>query len=104
MMNTKLIKITPTQSIQFRQKQKQQTEKPSFEEYLFRALANGKEENMSKCNHKDCFTCPYKDCVVNDLTSEDRKEIRERDNRYYNVTTTSGSLVRQKPTRNKMRY
>lgn len=99
---TKPIKIIPTQSIQFGRKQKQQTEKPGFEECLFKALAIREEKLQMECN-RDCFNCILPDCRVNELLPEDRKEIRERDNRYYNVTTTSGSLVRQKPTRNKVR-
>jgi hypothetical protein len=23
------------------------------------------EENMNRCMHNDCFTCPYKDCISN---------------------------------------
>lgn len=38
---------------------------------------------MSKCNH-DCFKCPYEDCVVNDITSEERLEMKERDIKFMN--------------------
>ena len=56
---------------------------------------------MAQCNH-DCFNCTYDDCVVNTLSSEDRKEIRERDNRYYNAIEAKG-IIRQRPTRAKHR-
>ena len=33
---------------------------------------------------KDCFNCTEPDCTLDGLTQKDRKEIRERDNRYFN--------------------
>ena len=44
----RLDKIIPTQDIQKEQKQKQQVDKPSFEEFLLRALAKGKEKTNGK--------------------------------------------------------
>lgn len=38
---------------------------------------------MPKCKH-ECFECPYDDCIVNDITSEERKEIKERDKNFTN--------------------
>jgi hypothetical protein len=40
---------------------------------------------MSKCNH-DCFNCTYDDCIVGvtQISKEERKEIKERDKRYFN--------------------
>ena len=57
---------------------------------------------MAKCKHNDCFSCPYEDCISDILSSEDRKEIRERDNRYYNAIEAKG-IIRQRPTRAKHR-
>lgn len=56
---------------------------------------------MAKCNN-DCFNCPYNDCIVNGITTEDRKEIRERDNRYYNAVS-SNWIVNGRPTRARKR-
>lgn len=56
---------------------------------------------MSNCN-RDCFNCIYDDCVVEELSDDERKEIRERDNRYYNAIETRG-IIKQKPTRAKHR-
>ena len=54
-----------------------------------------------KCG-RDCFNCPYEDCMVETASLEERKEIRERDNRYYNAIDAKG-VVKQKPTRRKHR-
>ena len=29
---------------------------------------------MSSCNH-DCFNCPYPDCIVDDVTAEEYREL-----------------------------
>jgi hypothetical protein len=29
---------------------------------------------MSSCNH-DCFNCPYPDCIVDDMTAEEYREL-----------------------------
>lgn len=56
---------------------------------------------MSQCN-RDCFNCMLRDCSVDTLSSEERKEIRERDNRYYNATGT-GWMGSAKPTKTRRR-
>lgn len=58
----------------------------------------------AKCNHK-CFECPYDDCIVETITLEERKEIRERDSRYF-CASESKSIVKQKPglAKHKGRY
>ena len=33
---------------------------------------------MAKCD-RDCFNCKYSDCIQDNLTSKERKEIKERD-------------------------
>ena len=55
---------------------------------------------MIKCNY-DCFNCIYNDCIVNTASPSERKEIRERDNRYYNST---GSKMLRGITRAKHKY
>ena len=47
---------------------------------------------MVKCKY-DCFNCPYEDCKIETASSAELKEIRERDNRFYNT----GKVVRLKP-------
>lgn len=56
---------------------------------------------MAKCKH-DCFNCPYDDCIIETASSEELKEIRERDKRYFNEKT--GNVLKQKPTRARNRY
>jgi hypothetical protein len=65
-------------------------------------VAEEREIIMStKCKH-DCFNCPYDDCKIETASSEERKEIRERDNRYYNSIESKG-VVKQRPNRAKHR-
>ena len=54
---------------------------------------------MAKCNH-NCFECTYDDCILDDkeITSVERMEIRQRDNRYFN-SIESRAIIKQKPTR-----
>lgn len=37
-----------------------------------------------KCNH-DCFNCVHDDCIVEGISSEERKEMTKRDNGYFNT-------------------
>ncbi len=48
---------------------------------------------MAKCN-RDCFNCKYEDCIIEKASSEERKEIRERDNRYFKTNVMTGSVIR----------
>ena len=54
----------------------------------------------SKCNHI-CFECTYYDCIEDSsiITPEERKEIRDRDDRYFNNV----KHLQQKPTRSRRR-
>ena len=36
---------------------------------------------MAKCD-RDCFNCKYSDCIQDNLTSKERKEIKERDRNF----------------------
>lgn len=54
---------------------------------------------MVKCNH-NCFECPHDDCIIETMSSEERKELRERDIMYFNADT-SGSVVKQRARRAK---
>lgn len=47
---------------------------------------------MPKCKH-NCFECPYDDCIVNDITSDERKEMKERDKKF----TDYGSVIKARP-------
>ena len=52
-----------------------------------------------KCN-EDCFNCVHDDCIVDVLSSKDRKEITERDKRYFNSGTVS---LQARPRKRKYR-
>ena len=54
-----------------------------------------------KCKHR-CFECPYEDCLVEGISSEERKEIRERDENYF-IPLGAKSIVKQRPGRAKHR-
>lgn len=54
-----------------------------------------------KCDH-DCFNCIFDDCVSNELTKEERKEIKERDARYFSLTQPV-RIQRHRTRRNGMR-
>ena len=49
---------------------------------------------------EDCFNCIFEDCIVNTITSKDRKEITERDKRYYNTGNVS---LKARPRKKKYR-
>ena len=53
---------------------------------------------MAKCN-RDCFNCTYEDCIVNDISSEERSEIKERDRKIIDY----GSVIKARPPRVKSR-
>ena len=56
-----------------------------------------------RCKH-DCFNCKFDDCVLPEdrLSLEERREIRERDNRYFNAIEAKG-VVKQRPNRKRQR-
>jgi len=37
---------------------------------------------MNECNHEDCFTCPYSDCILPDIKLTPRAVLKVR-KRYY---------------------
>lgn len=49
---------------------------------------------MAKCGY-DCFNCPYDDCKIEKASSAELREIRERDDRFFNT----GKVIKQKPNR-----
>ena len=53
---------------------------------------------MAKCN-RDCFKCPYDDCIANDITLEERLEMKERDIKF----ASYGIVHRARPQRAKRR-
>ena len=55
---------------------------------------------MSKCNH-DCFNCQYPDCVIETISPEERKEINERDKRYFTPVATRVVIQRANRARQK---
>lgn len=36
---------------------------------------------MAKCRY-DCFHCIYADCIIEKMSSKERREIKKRDERY----------------------
>lgn len=54
-----------------------------------------------KCNH-DCFNCIFSDCIVDEISSEERAEIKERDKQYF-TPVEAARVIRQKPSRVKNR-
>ena len=56
------------------------------------------------CNH-NCFCCTHDDCIVSDksISSAERAEIRERDNRYFN-SIDAKPIIRQKYKRARQKY
>lgn len=58
---------------------------------------------MARCNH-DCFNCIYDDCIIEKMSSAERKEVKERDRRYFDVPAKTMSVVKQRPVRAKHRY
>ena len=56
-----------------------------------------------RCKH-DCFNCRFNDCVIDEknISLEERREIRERDSRYFNAIEANG-VIKQRPTRRKHR-
>lgn len=57
---------------------------------------------MKKCDH-NCFECKYDDCIIENMSSEERKEISDRDKRYFNSISTTGSVVKARARRCKYR-
>lgn len=55
----------------------------------------------SKCNH-DCFNCTYDDCIIESISSKERKEIKERDKQYFTPVKAYGVMI-QRPVRAKHR-
>lgn len=53
------------------------------------------------CNRTCPDYCPYDDCILDTISPTERKEIRERDNRYYNTT---GSKMLRGTARAKHKY
>ena len=59
---------------------------------------------MAKCN-RDCFNCAYDDCIVDNMSSEERTEAKERDKKFSQIYFY-GSLANARPLRakNRKRY
>jgi hypothetical protein len=36
----------------------------------------------NKCGHSDCFTCPYPDCILDQMTESEYVEANRRDKEY----------------------
>ena len=64
----------------------------------------GGKSTMAKCN-KDCFNCKHDDCIVEGISQEERKEIRERDKKLISQLNY-GSLAVARPikAKNKRKY
>ena len=56
---------------------------------------------MAKCN-RDCFNCIYDDCIIETASSKERKEIKMRDESYFN--TLGSGILKQKPVRARHRH
>lgn len=69
------------------------------------------EENLNKCMHNDCFTCPYKDCIsnheppgspfaipkkVNKLTPEEKRARKRERQRLYDQKHKAEKNLRMK--------
>lgn len=50
------------------------------------------------CNH-DCFNCLYDDCIMNGISSEERKAINMRDMNFTNF----GSIIQARAQRSRKR-
>ena len=57
---------------------------------------------MARCNN-DCFNCIHDDCIISNISSKERREIKDRDTRYFGAPVKSMSVLVQKPTRAKHR-
>lgn len=53
-----------------------------------------------KCN-RDCFNCIFDDCIMENITSEEREEAKERDKNYANFGHVYFS---RKPRKAKYKY
>ena len=54
-----------------------------------------------KCNHNDCFTCPYDDCIITERQLERESSLKEYRHEYYlknrdKLLSRSKELQRQK--------
>ena len=47
------------------------------------------------CN-RDCFNCPYEDCVVDELTMADRRELKEIDAEFVNPKSSKQKKIAAK--------
>lgn len=53
---------------------------------------------LKTCN-RDCFKCIYDDCIMNDISSAERKATNQRDINYTNF----GSVVQGRASRSRRR-
>lgn len=59
---------------------------------------------MAKKCDENCFSCIYDDCIMNGITARDRKEIRDRDSRYFDaIESDIGCVIKGRKQRKKHR-
>lgn len=59
---------------------------------------------MAKCK-RDCFNCLFEDCIVDSMSSEERHQEKERDQKFSNICFYE-SIAKARPLRakNRKRY